>query len=292
MASAAPTDVFVLDFDGVIVDSEPEVTMSGYTAAAQYWPEVFNGLSPEEEQTLKAGLRSVRPVLVKGFECMILARMLREDPGRVEEILESWEHLLPQMIEKYGLNEGEMKKYFEQHRNTIMTGPGSSEMWMQLNQPYAGVKELLQTAPFPFYIASSKAAHRISAICKDALGLDIPADSPRMFAALLPPNEAKIQALKTIEQRPVCQAPGVRLHFVDDRYETLKAMVDDGGLGRWNLYHAAWGYTTPKEVQEARATKGVQVIQLAEFVELMKWGILMGVDDGCEPTPEEVAAQV
>jgi hypothetical protein len=29
-----------------------------------------------------------------------------------------------------------------------------------------------------------------------------------------------------------------------------------------------------------------------QFLELLKWGMLMGVDDGCEPTPEEVAAGV
>lgn len=26
----------------------------------------------------------------------------------------------------------------------------------------------------------------------------------------------------------------------------------------------------------------------ADLLELLKWGVMMGVDDGCEPEPEEV----
>jgi len=34
------------------------------------------------------------------------------------------------------------------------------EEWLARNQPYAGVKETLQFCEYPFYVASSKAAHR------------------------------------------------------------------------------------------------------------------------------------
>jgi len=37
---------------------------------------------------------------------------------------------------------------------------------------------------------------------------------------------------------------------------------------------------------------GVKRLQLDQFLELLKWGIVMGVDDGCAPTAEEVAAEV
>jgi hypothetical protein len=76
------------------------------------------------------------------------------------------------------------------------------------------------------------------------------------------------------------------------RFETLQAVLEAGAdLRRWNLYLANWGYCTDEEKQVARAT-GVTVLSLAQFLELLKWGIVMGVDDGCEPTPEEVAAGV
>ena len=42
----------------------------------------------------------------------------------------------------------------------------------------------------------------------------------------------------------------------------------------------------------AAGTPGIKVLSRPAFLELLKWGILMGVDDGCEPTVEEVAAGV
>jgi len=44
---------------------------------------------------------------------------------------------------------------------------------------------------------------------------------------------------RTIASRPVCE--GARLHFVDDRLETLKAAVEAGLLEEgWALYLAEW----------------------------------------------------
>lgn len=45
-------------------------------------------------------------------------------------------------------------------------------------------------------------------------------------------------ANREIASRPVCQ--GARLHFVDDRLETLKAAQQAGLGGSWSLYLADW----------------------------------------------------
>lgn len=45
--------------------SEREVTRSALMACARRWPHVFEGLTPEEEQRVDAGMRAVRPVLVR-----------------------------------------------------------------------------------------------------------------------------------------------------------------------------------------------------------------------------------
>jgi hypothetical protein len=41
-------------------------------------------------------------------------------------------------------------------------------------------------------------------------------------------------------------------------------------------------------VAKARRTPGVKVLELPGFLELLRFGVVMGVDDGCEPTREEV----
>ena len=92
--------------------------------------------------------------------------------------------------------------------------------------------------------------------------------------------------------RPAAQA-GATLHFVDDRFETLEAMSQQPGLvERWNMYHAGWGYCTDGERASAAELPGVRPLALPQFLELLRWGVVMGVDDGCEPTAEEAAAGV
>lgn len=101
----ASADVFALDFDGVLVDSEPEVTVScslidaprlgrshcmvcpnksevsvrtlqisssAIAAAAEYWPEHFGKLDEAAHHQVRHNLRQVRPVLVNGVEALIM----------------------------------------------------------------------------------------------------------------------------------------------------------------------------------------------------------------------------
>jgi hypothetical protein len=44
--------------------------------------------------------------------------------------------------------------------------------------------------------ACSKAGKRVSTLLQEQLGLNIPEDSPRLFASLLPPEEKKAEALR------------------------------------------------------------------------------------------------
>lgn len=220
------------------------------------------------------------------------ARLLLEDPASWRAILSGWHQLLPATLQRWGESTASLIPVFEQHRNSKMNGGGASE-WLALNRAYPNVREALQYCQSPFYIASSKAGHRVANLLENNLGLKLPADSPRLFCTLLPPNEKKVEALRTIMARPVCEDPGTTLHFVDDRFETLQAVMEAGeDLRRYKLYLADWGYCTEEEKEEARRREGVSVLSLKQFLELLKWGLVMGVDDGCEPTPEEVRAGV
>ncbi len=96
----AAGDVFALDFDGVMVDSEPEVSelvarqstakrancvikpntsfsilqisSSAVAAAAEYWPEQFGNLDQATHDQLRRDMRQVRPVLVNGVEALVM----------------------------------------------------------------------------------------------------------------------------------------------------------------------------------------------------------------------------
>ena len=127
---------------------------------------------------------------------------------------------------------------------------------------------------------------------------------PGTRRGLQPPDTAKPAALAGLARRvwgcrgagddPVTPGPATTLHFVDDRYETLAAVATSPALGpavaarRLRLWWADWGYATPSDAAAARADPAVSPLSLAGFIELVTWGLVMGVDDGCEPTAEEV----
>ena len=68
--------------------------------------------------------------------------------------------------------------------------------WTHKNQLFVGVYEALRACEYPWYVASSKAAHRISLLMGSLLGIDLPPNSPRLFASLVPPEESKVEALR------------------------------------------------------------------------------------------------
>eukprot|EP00887_Chlorella_sp_A99_P004237 scaffold15.g4237.t1 len=286
---AGPSDVFVLDLDGTLVDSEPEVSTSALAAAARRWPHLFAALADGERARVLAGLHATRPRLVKGFEAMVMARLVLESDANVGAILADWEErLLPASLAAWGEDEGRLAPLFEEVRAAQLAGDRAA--WLGLNAPYPGVAEALRDCPYPWYVVSSKGASRLVPVLNATLSAEAFApDSPRLFAGLIPPNKRKIEALRAIAQRPVAQEAGT-LHFVDDRAETLRAIVEQAPdvAERYSLYLATWGYCTPEEL--AAPLPGVRQLRLPEFCELLRFGLLMGVDDGCEPTTEEVLA--
>lgn len=150
----------------------------------------------------------------------------------------------------------------------------------------------------PLFIASSKSAHRVSALCKQKLGIDLPEDDPRLYSSLLPPNDKKAEALRDICRKV---GPQATVHFVDDRYapargvcgygrlsgpaatrmslppirlETLShvaAQEHDADLASVQLYLASWGYCTPQEIGEANSWPGgrIQLLDLDSFHDLL-----------------------
>ncbi len=70
--------------------------------------------------------------------------------------------------------------------------------WTHKNQLFVGVYEALRACEYPWYVASSKAAHRISVLMGSLLGIDLPPNSPRLFASLVPPEESKVEALRSV----------------------------------------------------------------------------------------------
>ena len=293
--ASLPDDVLIIDFDGVLADTQMEVMSAGLECARELWPNAFRGISWD---AVIQGLTRVRPKLVKGYESMIMARMLAEDLGNVDTILEceNWADpqsgLVSQMLDTYGNDPGELEGVFEAwRRNRIQN---NFDDWISLNPLYDGIQNAVADCQAPFYIASSKASNRLIPLLNTLLNMQVDEDSPRVFAGLIPPNELKLEVLETVLQRPVSQGPNTVLHFIDDRFETIEYIAQHGSaslLKRIVLYLAGWGYCTEEEQERAREM-GIRVLDLDEFCELLRFQIIMKVNDGCQETEEETLAHV
>jgi hypothetical protein len=119
---AAVTDLYALDFDGVVCDSVGESAQSAWRvrglllllllsrcrvltagalrraraaaqAAEKLWPELFAtpGAAAERPRVLEE-MRAVRPVVETGYENLVQVRLLLEQrPGaRPDDMLQSW----------------------------------------------------------------------------------------------------------------------------------------------------------------------------------------------------------
>jgi hypothetical protein len=83
-----------------------QVSSSAYAAARDYWPDLFSSVTAEQQQQIMAGLRATRPVLVRGYESMVMARMLLEEPGCVDAILADWHPLLHKTLDRWAVRCG------------------------------------------------------------------------------------------------------------------------------------------------------------------------------------------
>lgn len=284
------SDIFVLDFDGVLCDSQKEVSTAGLETAIERWPDVFGGIDAAGRENVLLLLEQARPRLVRGYETMVMSRMLWENEENVSKILDGdWDSesgLLHQTLKSWGESEVKLNEEFEMYRGKRMQR--LKDDWFGLNPLYPGVLDAINDCREPFYICSSKGGDRLCPLLNQLLNLNVSEESPQIFSGLIPPTERKIEVLKHILNRPLASNPSTTLHFIDDRFETILAVSQEPELSeRYRLYLADWGYNTATEREMAQNVKGIQVVDLQSFCELLKWGIVMKVDDGCQDTEEE-----
>ena len=287
----------MLDFDGVLCDSQGEVMSAGLAVARARWPDSFPTNPPSADTgNLVAALSRVRPRLISGFESVLMARHVAEEGEKAErDILEcdDWSNRVEELLGAYGASAEDLQREFESWGRSRIEE--DFDGWLGMNPLYAGVREAMDDCRSPTYFASSKNGKRLVPLLRALLGIEVDLDSPRVFHTLIPPNELKLEALRSVAARPVAEHPGTQLHFVDDRFETLEYVLEHAEeqlLKRYQLYLASWGYATPEEVDRARATPGVRVLDLKDFGELLRFGIIMNVDDGCQDTDEEARKNV
>lgn len=91
--------------------------MAGFRAAKKLW--TGNVTDAEKDQVLE-GLRVTRPVLVSGWETVLMARIFAEEADAAPKILHDWPALMDVSLKAWGTDLGELRRVFEEERNAWM----------------------------------------------------------------------------------------------------------------------------------------------------------------------------
>ncbi|XP_023639450.1 uncharacterized protein LOC17889958 isoform X3 [Capsella rubella] len=101
--------------------------------------------------------------------------------------------------------------------------------WIGANRFYPGVSDALKFASSKIYIVTTKQGRFAEALLREIAGVIIP--SERIYGLGSGP---KVEVLKLLQNKPEHQ--GLTLHFVEDRLATLKNVIKEPELDKWNLY--------------------------------------------------------
>ncbi|KAK6162309.1 hypothetical protein DH2020_002150 [Rehmannia glutinosa] len=266
-------DLYALDFDGVLCDSCGESSLSAVKAAKVRWPSLFNGVDSSLEDWIVDQMHIVRPVVETGYENVLLVRLLLEtkipsirkssaaEGLTVEGILENWSKIKPVIMAEWDENRDELIDLFGKVRDEWMDNDLAT--WIGANRFYPGVPDALKFASSKLYIVTTKQSRFADALLRELAGVTIPPE--RIYGLGTGP---KVKVLKQLQDMPEHQ--GLSLHFVEDRLATLKNVIKESELNKWNLYLGDWGYNTQKEREEAASISRIQLLQLSNFSRKLK----------------------
>ncbi|HKJ00287.1 MAG TPA: HAD family hydrolase [bacterium] len=252
-------DVFCFDFDGVICDSAPETAVTAWQGCRELWPAPGTSADPAPlPEALQARFCRLRPVMHTGFEAIPLMRLIEEGDVSDAQFLADFPALRDGLIAREGLRTADLQQRFGAIRDRLIAADQAA--WLGWNRFYPGMGEALSAAAArgPAFIITTK-QERFAALLLRHEGVALPPE--RIFG--LEAARSKPELLQALLARP--EHDGATFHFIEDRLETLQAVIATPGLGGVRLYLADWGYNTPAQREEAVAIKRIQVVSMQGF---------------------------
>jgi phosphoglycolate phosphatase-like HAD superfamily hydrolase len=250
-------DVFALDFDGVLCDSAGECAVTAWRAGGQVWPE-WRGSEPPADYKIR--FVNLRPVVETGYQMIPLMKLIRDGVGD-DAILAGFSPLCDGLMGAHGLTRRQLVELFGRTRDEWIFQ--NSADWLSRHRFYPGVvarlREVLGVQPV--YILTTK-QERFTRQLLDAEGVRMP--EGRIWG--LERNLNKGQMLEQVMAEPSLR--DARIHFVEDRIETLFDVAKKPGLDGVCLYLADWGYNTPAQREQARQHSRVTVWTIDQFLRI------------------------
>ena len=287
--SSSPQRVVALDLDGVICDSEPELTTRAWRATCELWPDVMGATAELGPKTagarrawakgnwsplegvsaeglpnwLAAKMRILRPVLETGYDSMLMMRLCADEalaagPGKRPltpgEIQANWgPELRDTLSVRYGLQAEEAIERYSTALDTWRADDPNG--WLSANRFYEGAVDALRAAvadnSAAVHVLTAQETHVAQGLLRIA---ELPIEEDRVIS--LHGGGEKALVLAELRQRH----PDAQLAYVEDRVPVLRTMANEVSLFACELYFAQWGHSTPEQQAAAASMPRVRAL--------------------------------
>ena len=250
-------NILALDFDGVLCDGMHEYFEASRRTCRRIWPDEQ---APGEE--LLAAFRTLRPVIMTGWEMPLLLRALVQGRSPAA-MLQHWDAVRDELMHA-GAPQGKAlsatltQTLDEVRRAWIATTPRD---WLTRNVPYCPLDDVrrLLVEPESTVLVTTKEGEFARQILDhwrvplaDIQGKETGTHKCDNLRALMAQYEA------AHGRRPT-------LWFVEDRLETLQHVTTHADLDDVSLFLAAWGYNTPDIRASVHDNRRIRLLALAQF---------------------------
>lgn len=257
--------MLILDFDGVLINSLAEVTITVYHTAAGKRVASLADLPPGLVGLFQRNRYHVQPI---GDAVLLMKWCLTNYRKDSEKILN------PQEYEAIisGAADAEADRTRQIYETRMLFAAGDPQRWLALHQPYQPLwSELLKRKKYGFVILTNKNRDAALRLCRH-FGLNI--DAGDVYSG--DQGASKIENMRQIQKR----FGGPAFEFIDDSVKNLIELdrcfnKDHKTLA---LLFASWGYTGPDDEKMARSN-GYPVLDQKDLIALLDRNRLSAAND-------------
>jgi phosphoglycolate phosphatase-like HAD superfamily hydrolase len=252
--------MLILDFDGVLINSLAEVTLTVYHTTTGKGVTSLADLPPELVRLFQRNRYHVQPI---GDAILLMKWCLINYQNDAQKILnpQEYETIISGAADTAAVRS---RRIYETRMHFANRHP---QQWLALHQPYQPLwAELLKRKKCEFVILTNKNHEATLRICRH-FGLNI--DAGNVYSG--DQGVSKVESMRQVESRFGCLA----VSCIDDSVKNLMDLDRCFNTDRKTLalFFASWGYTGPDDEKLARA-KGYPVLQQKDLIALLKRGRL------------------
>jgi hypothetical protein len=250
-------DILALDFDGVLCDGMHEYFEASRRTYLRVWP---NEREPEGD--LFPAFRTLRPVIMSGWEMPILLRAMVRGSSQ-SAIFRNWDEVRDRLVRSEALPGADLVRILQRTLDDVRREwiAVDRDDWLSQNVPYCRLDEIRRVVGEP--------GRALVVTTKEGEFARLILDSWNVPLAGIHGKEAGIHKCENLNTliADFTTALGRRptLWFVEDRLETLQHVTTHPDLADVRLFLATWGYNTPTARAAASGGGRVRLLELDRF---------------------------